>query len=72
MGSNVHGSVTRSRKLLDLAKWVEGDHALYVQIDEDNVAENETELRLDFDLFESFGRPAQLTVTVQPGDLLNA
>lgn len=61
---SAEGSLVRSRLLLDLAE-VDDDVVVFVQ------DESVTELVLDRSRWLAMAEPVVLTVTVEPGDLLN-
>lgn len=61
--------LTKTRRLVTIEN-ADADHAFYV--DGDNADEpSRTVVGIDRQAYDDMGRPAVVTVTVEPGDLLN-
>jgi hypothetical protein len=45
--------------------------AFFTNRDDDEASRIES-YRMDFDTFQEMGEPAEITVTIEPGDMLNA
>jgi len=65
--------ITRTRRIYDRLSRPLGTppRVTFVQPDEDRPGLTRSSLSLDVGAWEEFGRPDQLTVTIQPGDHLN-
>lgn len=59
--------ITRTRRLLSHA--TTGDTGVWFKSDEEGGVR--TQLRLDHDTWEHMRHPQRITVTIEPGDLLN-
>lgn len=62
--------LTKTRTVLQAQGWVDG--RMVFTPDEEDVAERSSRLHLDDAVYVDMGKPTTITVTVEPGDLLNA
>lgn len=68
--------LSKTRTLLEFAH-VEGDdesaHPIFVASDDDpgETSVRRTEVRMDREVWQDMGEPHEITVTIEPGDLLN-
>lgn len=71
MSEQVMGYVEKAKKLMDLADNQPFEGFATFQQPDDEGDEWCTQLHIESELWESMGRPDNITITIKPGDLLN-
>jgi hypothetical protein len=64
-------SVTRTRRVLDRRPSGPDEKVRYVQEDDDVPGAVRTDVAFDYATYVDMGSPDVVTVTIEPGDLLN-
>lgn len=65
----LHGTLTKSRMVYEFDSIID-NVAIYFHISDDDTGESQV-MDIPFEKFEDLGQPGHITVTIEPGDLLN-